>query len=49
MYLDTHNNIIDEFVNILTKNSSKGNSFIIEKFETELKYVLLESIILIMV
>lgn len=44
MYLDTHNKIIDEFVDILMKNSHYGESFTIKKFETELKYVLLESI-----
>nr|QVK45590.1 cytochrome P450 [Brachionus paranguensis] len=42
MYLDTHNTIIDEFVNIMMKNSSNGDPFIIQKFEIELKYVLLE-------
>nr|AHL88999.1 cytochrome p450 3047A1 [Brachionus koreanus] len=42
MYLDTHNKIIDEFVDILMNNSHNGEPFAIKKFETELKYVLLE-------
>nr|UOU03261.1 cytochrome P450 3047A1 [Brachionus rubens] len=42
MYLNTHNKIIDEFIEILKNKSSNGDSFVIDKFETELKYVLLE-------
>nr|QEV83791.1 cytochrome P450 [Brachionus rotundiformis] len=42
MYLDTHNTIIDEFIISLKKKSLFDESFIIAKFETELKYVLLE-------
>nr|ATW72314.1 cytochrome p450 CYP3047A3 [Brachionus calyciflorus] len=42
LYLDTHNKIIDEFVDLLKNKSKIGEPICVEKFETDLKYLLLE-------
>ena len=46
-YFSTHNEIISEFINIINRKirSNESGTIVFHKFQSELKFVILESII----